>query len=141
MAADMPENYERYIDAFQFIVDVPVEWAESRYLSAEPGDYIVIARKDKNSPKWFVGGVTDENQRTMNVAFNFLDKGKQYVATVYADAPDADYENNPEAYRIVEGKVTAKSVAKIFMARGGGFAISIREATKADRKMKTLRIK
>ena len=141
MAADMPENYERYIDAFQFIVDVPVEWAESRYLSAEPGDYIVIARKDKNSSKWFVGGVTDENQRTMNVAFNFLDKGKQYVATVYADAPDADYESNPEAYRIVEGKVTAKSVAKIFMARGGGFAISIREATKADRKMKTLRIK
>lgn len=141
MAADMPEHYERYIDAFQFIVDVPVEWTESRYLAAEPGDYVVVARKDKNSPKWFVGGVTDENERTMTVKFDFLTKGKQYVATVYADAADADYEKNPEAYRIVEGKVTAKSAAKIFMARGGGFAISIREATKADRKMKPLRIK
>ncbi len=141
MAADMPENYERYIDAFQFIVDVPVEWRESRYLAAEPGDYIVIARKDKNSNKWFVGGVTDENQRTMTVKFDFLERGKQYVATLYADATDADYESNPEAYRIVEGKVSAKSAAKIFMARGGGFAISIREATAADRKMKPLRIK
>ncbi len=141
MAADMPEHYERYIDAFQFIVDVPVEWTESRYLAAEPGDYVVVARKDKNSPKWFVGGVTDENERTMTVKFDFLTQGKQYVATVYADAADADYEKNPEAYRIVEGKITAKSAAKIFMARGGGFAISIREATKADRKMKPLRIK
>ncbi len=141
MAADMPEHYERYIDAFQFIVDVPVEWTESRYLAAEPGDYVVVARKDKNSPKWFVGGVTDENERTMTVKFDFLTQGKQYVATVYADAVDADYESNPEAYRIVEGKITAKSAAKIFMARGGGFAISIREATKADRKMKPLRIK
>lgn len=141
MAADMPEHYERYIDAFQFIVDVPVEWTESRYLAAEPGDYVVVARKDKNSPKWFVGGVTDENERTMTVKFDFLTQGKQYVATLYADAADADYESNPEAYRIVEGKITAKSAAKIFMARGGGFAISIREATKADRKMKPLRIK
>ena len=141
MAADMSEHYERYIDAFQFIVDVPVEWTESRYLAAEPGDYVVIARKDKNSPKWFVGGVTDENERTMTVKFDFLTQGKQYVATVYADAVDADYEKNPEAYRIVEGKITAKSAAKLFMARGGGFAISIREATKADRKMKPLRIK
>lgn len=141
MAADMPEHYERYIDAFQFIVDVPVEWTQSRYLAAEPGDYVVVARKDKNSPKWFVGGVTDENERTMTVKFDFLTQGKQYVATVYADAADADYESNPEAYRIVEGKITAKSAAKIFMARGGGFAISIREATKADRKMKPLRIK
>ena len=141
MAADMPEHYERYIDAFQFIVDVPVEWTESRYLAAEPGDYVVVARKDKNSPKWFVGGVTDENERTMTVKFDFLTQGKQYVATLYADAADADYEKNPEAYRIVEGKITAKSAAKIFMARGGGFAISIREATKADRKMKPLRIK
>ena len=110
-------------------------------MSAEPGDYIVIARKDKNSPKWFVGGETDENQRTMPVKFDFLDKKKQYVATLYADATDADYEKNPEAYRIVEGKVTAKTVANIFMARGGGFAISIREATAADRRMKPLRIK
>ncbi len=141
MAADMPENYERYIDAFQFIVDVPVEWKESRYLAAEPGDYIVIARKDKNSNSWFVGGVTDENQRTMTVKFDFLERGKQYVATLYADAPNADYQTNPEAYRIIEGKVTSKTAAKIFMARGGGFAISIREATKADKKIKPLRVK
>ncbi len=139
MAADMPENYERYIDAFQFIVDVPVEWSESRYLMAEPGDYVVIARKDKNSENWFVGGVTDENRRTLSLSFDFLPAGKEYVATIYADAKDADYEANPEAYRIVEGKVNGKSVAQIAMARGGGFAISIREATPADKKIKRLK--
>lgn len=139
MAADMPENYERYIDAFQFIVDVPVEWSESRYLAAEPGDYIVIARKDKNSDSWFVGGVTDENARTMEVVFDFLDEGKEYVAKVYADAKDADYATNPEAYVIYEGRVNAKSKTKIGMARGGGFAISIREALPTDKHIKRLK--
>lgn len=139
MAADLPENYERYLDAFQFIVDVPVEWSESRYLSAEPGDYIVIARKDKNSENWFVGGVTDENARKMAVAFDFLEEGKEYVAKVYADAKDADYATNPEAYVIYEGKVNAKSVHTISMARGGGFAISIREAQPTDKKIKRLK--
>lgn len=139
MAADMPENYERYLDAFQFIVDVPVEWSESRYLLAEPGDYVAIARKDKNSECWFVGGVTDENRRTLEVCFDFLDPSKQYIAKVYADAKDADYEKNPEAYIIYEGKVTAQSKTKIDVARGGGFAISIREATPADKKIRRLK--
>ena len=139
MAADMPEHYEQYIDAFQFIVDVPVEWSESRYLAAEPGDYVVIARKDKNSEAWYVGGVSDDNARTMPLSFDFLDEGKEYVATVYADAKDADYATNPEAYVIYSGKVTAKSVTEIAMARGGGFAISIREATPADKGIKKLK--
>lgn len=141
MAADMPEHYEQYIDAFQFIVDVPVEWSESRYLAAEPGDYVVIARKDKNSEAWYVGGVSDDNARTMPLAFDFLDEGKEYVATVYADAKDADYATNPEAYVIYSGKVTTKSVTEIAMARGGGFAISIREATPADKGIKKLKKK
>lgn len=141
MAADMPEHYEQYIDAFQFIVDVPVEWSESRYLAAEPGDYVVIARKDKNSEAWYVGGVSDDNARTMPLAFDFLDEGKEYVATIYADAKDADYATNPEAYVIYSGKVTAKSVTEIAMARGGGFAISIREATPADKGVKKLKKK
>ena len=141
MAADMPEHYEQYIDAFQFIVDVPVEWSESRYLAAEPGDYVVIARKDKNSEAWYVGGVSDDNARTMPLSFDFLDEGKEYVATVYADAKDADYATNPEAYVIYSGKVTAKSVTEIAMARGGGFAISIREATPADKGIKKLKKK
>ena len=139
MAADTPENYERYIDAFQFIVDVPVEWSESRYLLAEPGDYVVIARKDKNSENWFVGGVTDDNARQLAVAFDFLDEGKEYVAKVYADAKDADYATNPEAYVIYEGKVTSKSQTLISAARGGGFAISVREATPADKRVKKLK--
>ena len=141
MAADMPEHYEQYIDAFQFIVDVPVEWSESRYLAAEPGDYVVIARKDKNSESWYVGGVSDDNARTMPLSFDFLDEGKEYVATVYADAKDADYATNPEADVIYSGKVTAKSVTEIAMARGGGFAISIREATPADKGVKKLKKK
>ncbi len=139
MAADMPEHYEQYIDAFQFIVDVPVEWSESRYIAAEPGDYVVIARKDKNSESWYVGGVSDDNARTMPLSFDFLDADKEYVATVYADAKDADYATNPEAYVIYSGKVTAKSVTEIAMARGGGFAISIREATPADKGIKKLK--
>ncbi|MBR2015496.1 MAG: glycoside hydrolase family 97 protein [Alistipes sp.] len=141
MAADMPEHYEQYIDAFQFIVDVPVEWSESRYLAAEPGDYVVIARKDKNSESWYVGGVSDDNARTMPLSFDFLDADTEYIATVYADAKDADYATNPEAYVIYSGKVTAKSVTEIAMARGGGFAISIREATPADKGVKKLKKK
>lgn len=139
MAADMPEHYEKYIDAFQFIVDVPVEWSESRYLAAEPGDYIITARRKKGSSEWFVGGVTDENERTMTVAFDFLDPDKTYVATLYADSPAADYRTNPESYVIKSGKVNSKSKTKIRMASGGGFAISLREADTADRKLKKLK--
>ncbi len=139
MAADLPENYERYLDAFQFIVDVPVEWSESRYLMAEPGDYVVIARKDKRSECWYVGGVTDECSRTVELSFDFLEGGKEYVAKVYADAEDADYQSNPEAYVIYEGRVESASTHTIKMARGGGFAISIREVTPEDKMVERLK--
>ncbi len=125
MAGDMPENYERYADAFRFIKDVAVDWDESRYLAAEPGEYIIAARKEKGGNRWFVGGVTNEDARTMKVDFSFLSKGKKYVATIYADAKDADYETNPEKYVITRKVVTSKDAEKITMARGGGFAISL----------------
>lgn len=127
------------MDAFRFIKDVAVDWDESRYLLAEPGDLIVIARRAKGSSAWFVGGVTDENRRTAEFSFDFLDPEKSYVATLYADAPDADYRTNPEAYTIRTGKVTAKSKLKVEMAPGGGFALSIREATAEDRRLGRLK--
>ena len=139
MAADVPEHYEQYMDAFRFIKDVAVDWDESRYLLAEPGDMIVIARRAKGSAEWFVGGVTDENRRTAEFSFDFLDPEKSYVATLYADAPDADYRTNPEAHTIRTGKVTAKSKLKVEMAAGGGFALSIREATAEDRRLGRLK--
>ena len=139
MAADVPEHYEQHMDAFQFIKDVAVDWDESRYLLAEPGDLIVIARRAKGSAEWFVGGVTDENRRTAELRLDFLDPEKSYVATLYADAPDADYRTNPEAYTIRSGKVTAKSKLKVEMAAGGGFALSIREATAEDRRLGRLK--
>ena len=139
MAADVPEHYEQYMDAFRFIKEVAVDWDESRYLLAEPGDLIVIARLAKGSSAWFVGGVTDENRRTAEFSFDFLDPEKSYVATLYADAPDADYRTNPEAYTIRTGKVTAKSKLKVEMAAGGGFALSIREATAEDRRLGRLK--
>lgn len=139
MAADVPEHYEQYMDAFRFIKEVAVDWDESRYLLAEPGDMIVIARRAKGSAEWFVGGVTDENRRTAEFSFDFLDPEKSYVATLYADAPDADYRTNPEAYTIRTGKVTAKSKLKVEMAPGGGFALSIREATAEDRRLGRLK--
>ena len=139
MAADLPEHYEKYMDAFQFIKDVAIDWDESRYLLAEPGDYIVVARKAKGTGEWFVGGVTDENRRTVTLPFDYLDPGKEYVATLYADAPDADYQTNPQAYVIRTGKVGQRTELDVEMARGGGFAISIREATDADRKLRRLK--
>lgn len=139
MAADVPEHYEQYMDAFRFIKDVAVDWDESRYLAAEPGDLIVAARKAKGTDKWFVGGVTDENRRTAEIAFDFLDPSKEYVATLYADAPDADYETNPQAYTIRTGRVTSKTTLKVPMARGGGFALSVREAAAGDRKLGKLK--
>ena len=139
MAADVPEHYEQYSDAFQFIRDVAVAWDESRYLTAEPGDVIVAARRAKESGAWFVGGVTDENRRTVSVALDFLDPEKSYVATLYADAPDADYRTNPEAYEIRTGRVSSRTTLDITMACGGGFALSIREATADDGRMKRLK--
>lgn len=134
MAADLPENYERYMDAFQFIKDVAIDWAESKYLEAEPGDYLTIARKAKGTNNWFVGGITDENARTATVSLDFLDNDKQYVATLYADGKDADYVSNPTSYQIKKGLVTSKTRISTKLARSGGFAISLLEATPADKK-------
>ena len=128
MAADFPENYEKHLDAFQFIKDVSLDWDKSIYLEAEPMEYITAARKAKGSSSWFVGSVTGLKPHNSTLRLDFLDKGKTYVATVYADAPDADYKTNPQAYTITKGLVTAKSVLKLHSVAGGGYAISIVEA-------------
>ena len=132
MAADRIESYENYMDAFQFIKDVAIDWDETKYLEAEPGDYLTIARKAKGSNNWFVGGITDENARTSHLSLNFLQPGKAYVATLYADAQDADYQTNPTAYQIKKGVVTSDNQLNIDLARSGGFALSIMEATPED---------
>ena len=134
MAADLVENYEKHIDAFQFIKDVAVDWDDSKYLEAEPGDYITAARKAKGTNNWFVGGITDENARTANFTLDFLEPGKQYVATLYADGKDADYKENPTSYQIKKGIVTSKTKMSVKLARSGGFALSLIEATPADKK-------
>jgi hypothetical protein len=125
MAADLPENYAKYMDAFQFIKDVPADWDESKYLEAEPGDYITVARKGKGTNNWFVAGKCDENGHKSTIKFDFLDKGRKYEATIYADASDADYEKNPKAYKITKKIVKKGDVLKLTEARGGGFAISL----------------
>jgi hypothetical protein len=127
MAADLPEHYNRFLDAFQFIKDVPVEWATSKYLEAEPGYYITIARKDKNSNNWFVGNSNGLNARTSIISLDFLEKGKKYEATIYADAADAHYKTNPQAYKIKKQKVTYKSKLQLSTAPGGGYGISVVE--------------
>ena len=125
MAADLPENYQKYADAFQFIKDVAVDWDDSRYIEAEPGDYITVARKAKGTDNWFVGGKCDENGHRSVVRLDFLDKGAKYECTLYADAKGADYEKNPKAYTITKRTVKKGDVLKIDEARGGGFAISL----------------
>ena len=127
MAADLPENYEKFMDAFQFIKDVPVDWQKSVYLEAEPGRYITIARKDKHSNDWYVGCTAHEGGHTSELLLNFLDKGKKYEATIYADAKDAHWKTNPKAYTITKQKVNAKTKLKLTAAQGGGYAISIKE--------------
>ena len=127
MAADLPEHYNRFLDAFQFIKDVPVEWTTSKYLEAEPGYYITTARKDKNSNNWFVGNSNGYQKRTSTITLDFLEKGKKYEATIYADAPNADYKTNPQAYKITKQKVTNTTNLQVFTAAGGGYAISINE--------------
>ena len=141
MAADVPENYERFMDAFQFIKDVAVDWDDSRYLEAEPGQYVTAARKAKGTEDWFVGCTAGENGHASTLRLDFLTPGKKYIATVYADAKDAHYLSNPQAYTIRKGIVTAKSVLKLKAAPGGGYAISIMEAkdTKAAKGLKALR--
>lgn len=132
MAADLPENYLRFPDAFQFIKDVAVNWSRSVYLDAEPGDYIYVARKEKSGNNWFVGCITDEVSRKANISLNFLDPGKTYKATIYADTKDADYEKNPMSYKITNVLVNNKSKLPIYLAPGGGSAITIQYASKAD---------
>ena len=126
MAADLPENYERYPDAFQFIKDVAVDWQESKYLQAEPGDYLTIARKEKHGERWFLGAITDENARQTEIKLDFLSPNQNYEATVYQDGNDADWKNNPKSYSIKTARVTAKSKIKLNLAKGGGTAISFK---------------
>ena len=125
MAADLPENYEAHMDAFQFIKDVAVDWDDTKFLEAEPGDYITIARKAKNKNDWFVGSITDENARETKINLDFLDKGKKYMVTIYADGKDADWKNNPMVYVITKQTVDSKSALTLKLAPGGGCAISL----------------
>ena len=125
MACDLPENYNRFPDAFQFIKDVPVDWSDSKYLEAEPNKYITVARRDKHSDDWYVGAITDGNARTALIDFSFLPKGEKYEATIYEDAPDANWETNPQAYRIRKVKVDSRTRLKQHLAPGGGTAIRV----------------
>jgi hypothetical protein len=132
MAADLPENYEKRMDAFQFIKDVAVDWDDTKIIEAEPGDYLTIARKAKGKNEWFIGAITDENARTANVPLQFLDSGKQYVATIYSDRKDADWEKNPMVYEIKSYLVDNKTAVKLNLANGGGAAVSLKIATASD---------
>ena len=126
MAADLPEHYEKYDDAFQFIRDVPCDWSDSKYLEAEPAKYITVARKDKKSDNWFVGGKCNEDGHLTTLNFDFLDKGRKYEAIIYADAKNADYDKNPKAYTITRKTIKKGQTLKIKQAPGGGFAISLK---------------
>ena len=134
MAADLPENYNRFPDAFQFIKDVAIDWDDSKYIEAEPGRYITVARREKGSSNWFIGNVNGVDPRTSKFTFDFLEAGKSYIATIYADAADAHYRNNPQAYTIRKVVVNKKSRLSQLSASGGGFAISIKEAGKDELK-------
>ena len=127
MAADIPENYERFMDAFQFIKDVPVDWQKTEYLEAEPGEYVTIARKDKHSNDWYVGCSAGYNGHESKLTLDFLDPDKKYEATIYADAKGTAWDNNPQAYTITKKKVTAKTKLNLKAGIGGGYAISIKE--------------
>ncbi|MGZ3911460.1 MAG: glycoside hydrolase family 97 protein [Flavisolibacter sp.] len=126
MAADLPENYEAHMDAFQFIKDVPVDWDDTRVVEAEPGEFLTIARREKGMANWFIGAITNAQKRVAQVPLSFLDKGVTYTATIYEDAENADWKQNPEAYRIRQIKVTAKSTLVLPLANGGGAAVSIK---------------
>lgn len=125
MACDLPENYERFPDAFRFIEDVPVDWADSRYIEAEPNRYITVARRDKHSDDWYAGAITDHNARTATIPLDFLPKGRKYIATIYEDAPDAHWRDNPQAYRIRTREVDSRTVIRQPLAPGGGAAIRL----------------
>jgi hypothetical protein len=134
MAADLPENYEKRMDAFQFIKDVAVDWDDTKYLEAEPGEFITVARKQKNADNWFVGAITDEEARKALIDFDFLDKNEWYIADIYEDAKDADWQKNPMAYNIRKVLVNSKTVLKQKLAPGGGVAISLKKTTKEEMK-------
>lgn len=132
MAADLPENYQKHMDAFQFIKDVAIDWDDSQYLEAEPGEYVTVARKAKGTGNWFIGSVAGEHAHTSRLKLGFLDKGKKYIATIYADGPDADYRTNPQSYVITKGIVTNKTSLTLHAVKAGGYAISLFEATDGD---------
>jgi hypothetical protein len=127
MAADLPENYNRFLDAFQFIKDVGLDWEKSVYLEAEPGSYITIARKEKGTNDWFVGNVNGKKDRVSEISLDFLDKGKKYIATIYSDGKDANYKTNPQSYNVKKMTVSSTSKLKLKSVEGGGYAISIIE--------------
>lgn len=127
MAADVPENYERFMDAFQFIKDVAVDWDETKYLEAEPGEYVTIARRAKGTTNWYVGCTAGYNGHESKLALDFLEPGKKYEAVIYADAKGASWDKNPQAYTITKKKVTNKTKLNLKAAVGGGYAISIKE--------------
>ena len=129
MAADLPENYDAHLDAFQFIKEVGVDWDDTKIVEAEPGDYLTVARNEKGTGKWFIGAITDENARLATVPLGFLKKGMKYVATIYADGENADWKSNPEAYKIEKFIVDDGSVLKLKLANGGGAAVSLWPAT------------
>jgi hypothetical protein len=135
MAADLPENYESKMDAFQFIKDVATDWDDTKILEAEPGDYITIARLQKNTQRWFVGAITDEQRRNAKINFSFLNNKAPYLATIYKDATNADWKANPEAYVIEKVLVNSETQMNIKLAPGGGAAISIFPATDEDKKL------
>ena len=132
MAADLPENYERFMDAFQFIKDVPVDWDNSIYLEAEPGKYVTVARKEKGTNNWFIGSATGDANHQSVISLDFLEKGKNYIATIYADTKDTDYKLNPQSYQIVKGLVNSKNKLKINTVEAGGYAVSLFEVTNSD---------
>ena len=141
MAADLPEIYQQHLDAFQFIKDVAIDWDDTRVLEAEPGDYITFARKAKGSDNWYVGRTNDEQPRTSKITFDFLEPGKQYIATVYRDAPDAHWKENPKAYEIQQYVATSKSKLTQDCAPGGGYAISLHLAENKDQTRKLKKLK
>jgi len=136
MVADIPDNYEKHIDAFRFIRDVAVDWDDTKIIAAEPGEYIIIARKEKGAASWFVGAITNENRRNAYIPLDFLDKGKKYVAIIYADGEGADWKKNPESYKITKYFVNADTKLNVILANGGGAAISIKLVTDEDTGLK-----
>jgi hypothetical protein len=126
MAADLPENYEAHLDAFQFIKDVPTDWDDTRILAAEPGDYLTTVRQAKGKDEWYLGSITDEQARQQPIKLDFLTPGVRYEATIYADGADADWQKNPASYQITKQAVTSKSALTLKLAAGGGAAISFK---------------